>query len=206
MSSGERRLVASPEALQAYLEDLFGRSADPSAAESPPGAEETGGSGVVVDPVSVHERPEEAGEVGQSESDRGDSMYYLFDVAGLTLAIPEVRFESEIPLPEIMTPPVGEAWRRIAETPAGPLVVVDTERLILPDRTGEFPDQRVRHLVVLDNGNWALAAHGAGVRENIDLFRVHWRSTSGRRDWLAGTLPEHRCVLLELDEIARQAL
>ena len=69
-----------------------------------------------------------------------------------------------------------------------------------------FPDQRVSHLVVLDSGNWALAAHGPGVREALDLDRVHWRSTSGRRPWLAGTLPDRRCVLLDLDEIGMLAL
>jgi purine-binding chemotaxis protein CheW len=206
MSSGERRLVASPEALQAYLEDLFGRPPESSARETGPGPEETGGPGVVVDPLSVHDRTGDSDADRQDESDSGESVYYLFDVAGLTLAIPEVRFESEIPLPEVITPPLGETWRRIAETSSGPLVVVDTERLILPESAGDFPDQRVSHLIVLDSGNWALAAHGAGVREKIDLFRVHWRSTSGRRDWLAGTLPERRCVLLELDAIARQAL
>src|SRR5699024_6783583 len=132
--------------------------------------------------------------------------FYLFEVAGLTLAIPQARFESEIAVPEIMTPPLGHDWRRIAETPSGPLIVVDTAALILDQHDRGFPDDRVTRLIVLDSGNWALAAHGPGVREPIALDQVHWRSTSGRRPWLAGTHSARGCALLDLDEIGRMAL
>jgi len=181
MSTPNRRLVSSSKALQTYLDQLFGQV-----------REDRHEDDVCID--------------GELERLNDGSQYYLFEVAGLTLAIPLARFEAEIELPEVMTPPVGQAWRRIAETPSGPLIVIDTAGLILPQESQSFPDDRVTHLVVLDNGNWALAAHGPGVREEVDLDRVHWRSTSGRRFWLAGTQPDRRCALLDLDEIGALAL
>lgn len=211
--SGEehRRLDASSEALQSYLDQLFGQVRDEIDAVEPDHlsieAERTVDEG---DPAEIAEAAASPGELEDSEEGvdalNDGGMYYLFEVAGLTLAIPLARFESEIELPEVMTPPVGQDWRRIAETPSGPLIVVDTAGLILQEQGRAFPDDRVEHLVVLDNGNWALAAHGPGVREQLDLDRVHWRSTSGRRPWLAGTLPDRRCILLDLDEIGMLAL
>lgn len=181
MSRSSRRLVSSSEALQTYLDQLFGK-------------------------VREDHHEDDVDVDGELEGLNDGSMYYLFEVAGLTLAIPLARFEAEVELPEVMTPPVGQSWRRIAETPSGPLIVIDTAGLILPQHDGMFPDDRVTHLVVLDDGNWALAAHGPGTREEIDLDRVHWRSTSGRRFWLAGTQPDRRCALLDLDEIGAFAL
>lgn len=210
MSDPDRRLVASSEALQTYLDQLFGQVREDFDTEEP--------DSLIIDSGQPPEAPGEADTALPSEDDleceydegpdelNDGAMYYLFDVAGLTLAIPLARFEAEVGLPEVMTPPIGQDWRRIAETPSGPLIVVDTAGLILQEPGAGFPDQRVSHLVVLDSGNWALAAHGPGVREALDLDRVHWRSTSGRRPWLAGTLPDRRCVLLDLDEIGMLAL
>lgn len=209
MSDPDRRLVASSEALQTYLDQLFGQ-----VREDVDTAAAAGSDSLIIDsgqPPAMAEEPDPAlpaeDEFGEDLGALNDGgMYYLFEVAGLTLAIPLARFEAEVELPEVMTPPVGQDWRRIAETPAGPLIVVDTAGLILQESRAGFPDDRVSHLVVLDSGNWALAAHGPGTREELDLDRVHWRSTSGRRPWLAGTLPDRRCVLLDLDEIGMLAL
>lgn len=206
MSIPNRRLVSSSEALQTYLDQLFGQVREDNEESTPERTESPGLIRSSADDGDFPEADQASYGDGELEGLNDGSMYYLFDVAGLTLAIPLARFEAEIELPEVMTPPVGQAWRRIAETPSGPLIVIDTAGLILPQQDEVFPDDRVTHLVVLDNGNWALAAHGPGVREEIDLDRVHWRSTSGRRFWLAGTQPDRRCALLDLDEIGALAL
>lgn len=231
-SDSKRHLVASSQALQDYLDQLFGQvrerggegvSSAPAAEPSPDPEQDplqtqspTASSLDASVPERAVQSPEESHKDDQlDELDDLDEdlaglddgrTFYLFEVAGLTLAIPQARFEREIAVPEIMTPPLGHDWRRIAETPSGPLIVVDTASLVLDQPDRSFPDKRVTHLVVLDSGNWALAAHGPGVRESIALDQVHWRSTSGRRPWLAGTHAARGCALLDLDEIGRMAL
>ncbi|QOC21181.1 hypothetical protein IC757_08945 [Wenzhouxiangella sp. AB-CW3] len=182
-------LTGASRALQEYLEQLLGgdRPAKRNGVEA--------SSEPLLAPA-----PEMAAEELTSD------LYYRFVAAGLTLAIPAGRISCEMALPEIMTPPLAPHWRRVAETDSGPLIVVDTRTLVLPPGQAD-PGLRLandsHHLVVLDDGDWALVAESEGIEEELDLDDVSWRSTAGKRIWLAGTVASRRMALLDLDEIRR---
>lgn len=190
MSHVNRVLVGANQALKEYFEQLLDGEREPPRRNG-------------VEAVSVV--PNAAPPVRLNDATEATS-YYHFGVAGLTLAVPAGRVRHELALPEVITPPLAPKWRRVAETGDGPLIVVDTATLVLPPgkvEPGLELGPAAHHLVVLDDGDWALIAETAGSEEVIELGEVRWRSTAGRRLWLAGTVLSSRVALLDLDEIRR---
>jgi purine-binding chemotaxis protein CheW len=82
---------------------------------------------------------------------------------------------------------------------------VDTAALILPGDAGRVPDANaLRHaaqFVVLDEGRWALACDSVTDVTQIKRSAVKWRTVAGRRPWLAGTLMNPMCALLDVDAL-----
>ena len=79
--------------------------------------------------------------------------------------------------------------------------VVDTAQLVLPpDRLARLttpPEERIRRIVFIDEGRWGLGCDE--VAEVISLGRdeVRWRTERTKRRWLAGTVIDHMCALLD---------
>lgn len=137
---------------------------------------------------------------------RSDFQLLLFQVAGLTLAVPLARLNGVIPLDfESVTPMPGHSalFLGLVERQEQKVKVVDTAQVVLPpDRlAGLDPDpaQRVSHLVLIGEGRWGLAASGIGEVVSLAPDDVKWRSTQGKRPWLAGTVLAHMCALLDVD-------
>jgi len=87
--------------------------------------------------------------------------------------------------------------------------VVDTARFVLPrDRAeqldGDFLDDRASHLVMIDEGRWALACRRIGDVVELEPTDVKWRTANGKRPWLAGTVIERMCALLDIDQLTEQ--
>ena len=84
--------------------------------------------------------------------------------------------------------------------------VVDTARFVLPaDRAGQLSDdaaERMQHLVMIDDGRWALACSRIGDVIELDRDDVKWRGSNSKRLWLAGTVIERMCALLDVDQLA----
>jgi purine-binding chemotaxis protein CheW len=131
----------------------------------------------------------------------------LFEVAGLTLAVPLVKLKGVIPNSHGLTAMPGHAALLLGVTIYQGLQtrVVDTARLVLPDklreRLSEPADARAAHLVVIDEGRWALACSHIGEVIELEAEGVKWRSASGKRLWLAGTVIEYMCALLDIDQL-----
>ncbi len=134
----------------------------------------------------------------------------LFEVAGLTLAVPLTSLKGVVSNTEGVTPMPGHSPLFLGVVPYQGIQskVVDTARFVLPpDRTGQSGDQvqeRSSHLVMIDEGRWALACSRIGDVIELDRTDVKWRTTNGKRAWLAGTVIERMCALLDVDELTRQ--
>lgn len=134
----------------------------------------------------------------------------LFEVAGLTLAVPLIKLKGVVPNDGQLTPMPGHSPLFLGVAPYQGLQskVVDTARFVLPaDRlAGLEPDAGARagHLVMIDEGRWALACSRIGDVIELDRDAVKWRSANGKRLWLAGTVIEHMCALLDVDQLTRQ--
>jgi purine-binding chemotaxis protein CheW len=131
----------------------------------------------------------------------------LFEVAGLTLAVPLVKLKGVVSGAAELTPMPGHSPLFLGVVPYQGLQskVVDTARFVLPaDRAARLSDDaagRSHHLVMIDEGRWALAASSIGDVVELDRSDVKWRSAAGKRVWLAGTVIEQMCALLDIDRL-----
>ncbi len=133
----------------------------------------------------------------------------LFEVEGLKLAVPLIFLNGVLPWPENITPmPNHEFWflglHRHLETS---VKVVDTASVVVPEErrkpvTGA-PLSAYGNIILIDDARWGLACTRVAEMVNLDPARVRWRSAGGQRAWLAGTVVEHMCALLDVQALAR---
>ncbi|MGC5700296.1 CheW domain-containing protein [Pseudomonas sp. NFXW11] len=129
----------------------------------------------------------------------------LFDVAGLTLAVPLVCLGSIYPLAgHELTPLFGqpEWFLGILPSQAGNLKVLDTARWVMPDRYRDDFRQGLQYVISVQGYEWGLAVHQVSRSLRLDPNEIKWRSHRGQRPWLAGTVIEHMCALLDVAELA----
>lgn len=129
----------------------------------------------------------------------------LFDVAGLTLAVPLVCLGSIYSLAgQELTPLFGQPdwFLGILPSQAGNLKVLDTARWVMPDRYRDDFRQGLQYVISVQGYEWGLAVHQVSRSLRLDPGEIKWRSQRGQRPWLAGTVIEHMCALLDVAELA----
>jgi purine-binding chemotaxis protein CheW len=129
----------------------------------------------------------------------------LFDVAGLTLAVPLVCLGSIYSLAgHELTPLFGQPqwFLGILPSQAGNLKVLDTARWVMPDRYRDDFRQGLQYVISVQGYEWGLAVHQVSRSLRLDPNEIKWRSHRGQRPWLAGTVIEHMCALLDVSELA----
>ncbi len=129
----------------------------------------------------------------------------LFDVAGLTLAVPLVSLGSIYPLAgQELTPLFGQPdwFLGILPSQAGNLKVLDTARWIMPDRYRDDFRQGLQYVISVQGYEWGLAVHQVSRSLRLDPDEIKWRTHRGQRPWLAGTVIEHMCALLDVSQLA----
>ncbi|ATH81751.1 CheW domain-containing protein [Ectopseudomonas hydrolytica] len=129
----------------------------------------------------------------------------LFDVAGLTLAVPLICLGSIYPLQDQeLTPLFGqpEWFLGILPSQAGNLKVLDTARWVMPDRYREDFRDGLQYVISVQGYEWGLAVHQVSRSIRLDPSEVKWRSQRTQRPWLAGTVIEHMCALLDVAALA----
>ncbi|MGN8274046.1 chemotaxis protein CheW [Pseudomonas sp. SMN5] len=147
-------------------------------------------------PVQEDDRPAWAGEPFEC---------LLFDVAGLTLAVPLVCLGSIYSLAgQELTPLFGQPdwFLGILPSQAGNLKVLDTARWVMPDRYRDDFRQGLQYVISVQGYEWGLAVHQVSRSLRLDPNEIKWRSHRGQRPWLAGTVIEHMCALLDVSELA----
>lgn len=147
-------------------------------------------------PKTVDGRPEWASEPFEC---------LLFDVAGLTLAVPLVCLGSIYNLAgQELTPLFGqpEWFLGILPCQAGNLKVLDTARWVMPERYRDDFRDGLQYVISVQGYEWGLAVHQVSRSLRLDPSEIKWRSQRGQRPWLAGTVIEHMCALLDVAELA----
>lgn len=149
-----------------------------------------------VPPVTLDGRPAWAAEPFEC---------LLFDVAGLTLAVPLVCLGSIYSLAgHELTPLFGQPdwFLGILPSQSGNLKVLDTARWVMPDRYRDDFRQGLQYVISVQGYEWGLAVHQVSRSLRLDPNEIKWRSQRGQRPWLAGTVIEHMCALLDVAELA----
>ncbi|WP_423815426.1 CheW domain-containing protein [Pseudomonas guineae] len=142
---------------------------------------------------------------GRPEWAQGPFECLLFDVAGLTLAVPLVCLGSIYPLEgQELTPLFGQPdwFLGILPCQAGNLKVLDTARWVMPDRYRDDFRQGLQFVISVQGYEWGLAVHQVSRSIRLDPNEVKWRSQRTQRPWLAGTVIEHMCALLDIASLA----
>ncbi|MEH3023316.1 MAG: chemotaxis protein CheW [Pseudomonas oryzihabitans] len=133
----------------------------------------------------------------------------LFDVAGLTLAAPLVCLGSIYPLTdEELTPLFGQPDWFLGLLPcqAGNLRVLDTARWVMPERYRDDYREGLKFVISLQGLDWGLAVHGVSHSVRLDPAEVKWRNQRANRPWLAGTVIDQMCALLDVAALAEQVV
>jgi purine-binding chemotaxis protein CheW len=127
---------------------------------------------------------------------------FVFSVAGVKLALPLARVSEIIDFAECggaAVPPLvlGRVAHEGQQVP-----VLDTAAIVLPDSklTPSY-----QWLVMVDHGSYALACDSVDPGMEVAHDAVRWRTPLTKRRWLAGTLLQQRCALLDADEVYDQS-
>ena len=127
----------------------------------------------------------------------------LFEVAGLKLAVPLIELCGVIEWNDSVTEMPGHAdfYLGILQHLDHKIAIIDTAKMVLPvnkqtSLIGEDPRDRVKHIVMIDDFQWGLACDTIGEVITLNPEEVRWRTSNTTRSWLAGTVIEHMCALL----------
>lgn len=128
----------------------------------------------------------------------------LFDLAGLTLAVPLVSLGTIHALESEITPLFGQPdwFLGILPTAGGNLKVLDTARWVMPERYTDALQEGLRFVISVQGHDWGLAVHDVSRSIKLKPDQVKWRSQQGKRPWLAGTVIDHMCALVDVSALA----
>lgn len=128
----------------------------------------------------------------------------LFNVAGLSLAVPLVELNGVVEWTDEITEMPGHApfYMGLMTHLDKSIPVIDTARLVLPAEklgqlAGDDPRARVKRVVLIDEHRWGLACDEVNEVITLNPDQVRWRTSRTKRAWLAGTVVDHMCALVD---------
>ena len=129
----------------------------------------------------------------------------LFDVSGLTLAVPLVALGQIVSLKNDITPIFGQAewFMGILATTLGKLKVVNTALFVMPEKYNEAFLDSAEYAISLDGVPWALAVDKVTQPVSLDPEEIKWRGQRSKRPWLAGTVKSSMCALIDIPHMAK---
>jgi len=133
----------------------------------------------------------------------------MFSVTGLHLSVPLDKLNGVIPWNSdniVPMPGHSENFLGLLRHLDQNVKVIDLARLVVPDNGGSDivpAAQRVKHILLIDDGRWGLACDSINEILVLKAQDVRWRTHAGKRAWLAGTIIDKLCALLELDVLVK---
>jgi purine-binding chemotaxis protein CheW len=129
----------------------------------------------------------------------------LFKAGGLMLAAPLVELGSIYPLEaDNLTSVFGQSSWFIGMLPLKEYNAraIDTAMVVMPERYQESMRAAYHFLITLYGSDWGLAVDGVVNSVVLDPDNVRWRGQRSKRPWLAGTVIEQMCALLDISQLA----
>jgi len=133
----------------------------------------------------------------------------MFSVTGLHLSVPLDKLNGVIPWNSdniVPMPGHSENFLGLLRHLDQNVKVIDLARLVVPQNGGSdiLPAaERIKHILLIDNGRWGLAVDSINEIMVLEAQDVRWRTSAGKRAWLAGTIIDKLCALLELDTLVK---
>jgi purine-binding chemotaxis protein CheW len=127
----------------------------------------------------------------------------LFSVSQLNLAVPLVALGQIQKITEELTPLFGQSdwFMGLLPTAHGKVRCVDTALFVMRERyRPEFRDA-YQFVITINGLPWGLAVDGVNQPISLEPEEVNWRGSRSQRPWLAGTVKEHMCALLDIPKL-----
>lgn len=128
----------------------------------------------------------------------------LFEVAGLKMVAPLHALGGISLIEDRLQPVVGQAdwFMGLLRWNGRNLRVVDTARFVMPERLeSNAHHSAYQSVIVLGDSHWALAVDCADESVNLKADEIRWKQLTGVRPWLAGTVLQRLCALLDVDNL-----
>ncbi len=128
----------------------------------------------------------------------------LFSVGGLTLAVPLVELGTIYPVNDELTPIFGQAdwFMGLLSVKDSNIRTVNTAKVVMPERYSDTMKEQIRYVISINGVDWGLAVDSVSTAITLEPEAVRWRSARSKRPWLAGTVVEHMCALLDVSQLA----
>lgn len=126
----------------------------------------------------------------------------IFSVGGLKLAVPLMTLGAihRIDRKFNALPHQSSWFLGILQTPAaGNIKVLDTALCVMPERYDPATRESLGYVITIHGYNWGLACHQVEKSITLEPDQVKWRTQRGKRPWLAGTVIDHMCALIDTD-------
>jgi purine-binding chemotaxis protein CheW len=125
----------------------------------------------------------------------------VFSVCGLKLAVPLLFLGGvhEITASDVK-PLMGQpSWYLgMVHTDEHNLQVIDTADFIMPERHQHLSEHGFKYLIQLEKTPWAIACQSIDDTVRLEASEIKWRGERGKRTWLAGTVIEKMCALIDV--------
>ena len=123
----------------------------------------------------------------------------IFSVGGLKLAVPLVTLGAihQIDKKFNALPGQDDWFIGILRTATENLKVIDTALCVMPERYKPEDREGLKFVISLHGYDWGLSCHEVSNSITLEPEEVRWRTQRGKRPWLAGTVVEHMCALID---------
>ncbi|MEW8507781.1 MAG: chemotaxis protein CheW [Candidatus Thiodiazotropha sp.] len=129
----------------------------------------------------------------------------LFEVNGIKLGIPLSSLKGILTYSGAASQLPGQpGWSLgVIVNREDKVVVIDSAKLLMPERLNENDSVAPQHLLLIGDGNRALAVDRICNTLIVEKDSIRWRSGTGIRPWYAGIIIEELSVLLNVDGILK---
>ncbi len=130
---------------------------------------------------------------------------YKVNVADLKMSSTALAANDESPpwLLEDTQADFTEIWACNSKRSNSNVVLVDTAKLLLPERYNINILSKYKIILKLLDCDWSLLVEDWSQNQSIDKEDVRWNKNSTRREWLAGSVKGGRGMLIDSDALIR---
>jgi purine-binding chemotaxis protein CheW len=160
------------------------------------------------DIISSEENESSLETAPQSQEPDGveeDLQVLLFQVNGIKLGIPLTALVGILTFSEEVSQLPGQpAWSLgVIVNRDEKVVVIDSAKLLMPERLIDNASIAPQHLLLIGDGQWALAVDSICSTLLLEKQAIQWRSGRGIRPWYAGIIKQELSVLLDVDGVLK---
>ena len=128
----------------------------------------------------------------------------LVEVNGVKLALPLEALDGIYPLENDLTPLFGQAkwFMGLQKTITGNISIINTAQFVMPERYHKEDASEIKYSVAINGSGWGLAVDKIHQPVPVNPDDIRWRVRRAERPWMAGTVKDHMCALLDIPYLA----